>query len=162
MLERLVRTSNDFALTVLRLALGVVFFAHGAQKVLGWYGGPGFSGTMQMFTGTMGIPALLAVLAIAAEFLGGLGLIAGFLGRIAAFGIIANMVVAIFMVHAPFGFFMNWTGAQAGEGFEYHLLAIAIGLAVLIRGSGALSVDLALGRRLAARAVHPPRERAAA
>jgi putative oxidoreductase len=149
-------------LTVLRLALGVVFFAHGAQKVLGWYGGPGFSGTMQMFTGTMGIPALLAVLAIAAEFLGGLGLIAGFLGRIAAFGIIANMVVAIFMVHAPFGFFMNWTGAQAGEGFEYHLLAIAIGLAVLIRGSGALSVDLALGRRLAARAVHPPRERAAA
>jgi putative oxidoreductase len=162
MLERLVRTSNDFALTVLRLALGVVFFAHGAQKVLGWYGGPGFSGTMQMFTGTMGIPALLAVLAIAAEFLGGLGLIAGFLGRIAAFGIIANMVVAIFMVHAPFGFFMNWTGAQAGEGFEYHLLAIAIGLAVLIRGSGALSVDLALGRRLAARAVHPHRERAAA
>jgi putative oxidoreductase len=162
MLERLVRTSNDFALTVLRLALGVVFFAHGAQKVLGWYGGAGFSGTMQMFTGTMGIPALLAVLAIAAEFLGGLGLIAGFLGRIAAFGIIANMVVAIFMVHAPFGFFMNWTGAQAGEGFEYHLLAIAIGLAVLIRGSGALSVDLALGRRLAARAVHPPRERAAA
>lgn len=130
--------------------------------MLGWYGGPGFSGTMQMFTGTMGIPALLAVLAIAAEFLGGLGLIAGFLGRIAAFGIIANMVVAIFMVHAPFGFFMNWTGAQAGEGFEYHLLAIAIGLAVLIRGSGALSVDLALGRRLAARAVHPPRERAAA
>jgi putative oxidoreductase len=149
-------------LTVLRLALGVVLFSHGAQKVLGWYGGAGFSGTMQMFTGTMGIPALLAVLAIAAEFLGGLGLIAGFLGRIAAFGIIANMVVAIFMVHAPFGFFMNWTGAQAGEGFEYHLLAIAIGLAVLIRGSGALSVDLALGRRLAARAVHPPRERAAA
>ena len=89
----------------------------------------------------MWIPAALAFLAIAAEFFGGLGLVVGFLGRIAAFGIVSNMVVAILMVHLPYGFFMNWAGNQKGEGFEYHLLAIALGLAILVKGSGAFSID---------------------
>jgi putative oxidoreductase len=147
MFRKLISTGNDWAITILRIILGVVFFFHGAQKLLGWFGGYGFSGTMSFFTHQLGIPAPFAFLAIMAEFLGGLGLIFGFLGRIAAFGILCNMVVAIFMVHANFGFSMNWSGAQKGEGIEYHLLAIAIALALIIRGSGAASVDLALAPR---------------
>jgi putative oxidoreductase len=141
MLNRLIGTTDDYALTLARLALGAVFFAHGAQKVLGWWGGYGFAGTMHWFTATMGIPAPLAFLAIMAEFLGGLGLIAGVLTRIAAFGIFANMVVAIATVHRHFGFFMNWFGNQKGEGYEYHLLALALAAVLILRGAGALSGD---------------------
>ena len=140
MIRRLFQTPDDHLLTMLRLTLGVIFFAHGAQKMLGWFGGFGFTGTMHAFTGS-GIPAPLAFLAIAAEFFGGLGLILGLLGRVAAFGIGVNMAVAIATVHAKFGLFMNWYGNQKGEGFEYHLLAIAIALTVIIRGSGAFSLD---------------------
>src|SRR5256885_3947232 len=114
MVRKLFATDDNTSTAILRLALGVVFFAHGAQKMLGWFGGFGLSGTMGFFTGTMHIPALFAFLAIAAEFFGGLGLILGFLARIAAFGIFVNMVVAIAAVHGAFGFFMNWTGAQKG------------------------------------------------
>jgi putative oxidoreductase len=146
MFRKLMNTTDDFAVTVLRLFLGVVFFAHGAQKALGWFGGYGFSGTMGFFTHQMGIPAPLAALAIAAEFLGGIGLLLGFLGRIAAFGIACNMVIAVVMVHQHFGFFANWTGQQKGEGIEYHIMAIAIALAIMIKGSGALSVDRALSK----------------
>ena len=135
-------------LLVSRVVLGVIFFAHGAQKALGWFGGAGFDQTVQGFTSHMGIPAVLAVLAILAEFLGGIGLILGCLSRIAAFGIIVNMIVAIAKVHAPNGLFMNWTGHQAGEGFEFHLLAIAMALFTLVRGAGAFSIDLALDRWL--------------
>jgi putative oxidoreductase len=120
-----------------------VFFAHGSQKVLGWFGGYGFSGTMGFFT-HMGIPAPFAFLAIMAEFLGGIGLIFGFLGRIAAFGIACNMLVAVSLIHHRFGLFMNWTGNQKGEGIEFHLLALAICAALMTFGSGALSVDAAL------------------
>src|SRR5437016_6291766 len=144
MVRKLFATDNDIATAILRLVLGVVFFAHGAQKMLGWFGGYGFSGTMGFFTGTMHIPTPLAFLAIAAEFFGGLGLILGFLTRIAAFGITVNMVVAIATVHGAFGFFMNWSGAQKGEGFEYHLLVLALTAFLMIRGAGAFSVDRAL------------------
>jgi len=147
MFQSIVNTTDDFAMTVVRLVLGVVFFAHGAQKMLGWFGGYGFSGTMGFFTHQMGIPAPFAFLAIAAEFFGGLGLIVGLLGRIGAFGIMCNMIVAIVMVHGHNGLFMNWGGNQKGEGFEYHLLAIAMTLAILIEGSGALSVDRFLTER---------------
>src|ERR1700741_765173 len=102
MLRKLITTDDNPATAILRLVLGVVFFAHGAQKALGWFGGPGFSGTMGMFTGYLHIPAPLAFLAIAAEFFGGLGLILGFLTRIAAFGIAVNMLVAISLVHSSF------------------------------------------------------------
>ncbi len=141
MIRKLTATDNDIATTILRLVLGVVFFAHGAQKVLGWFGGYGFTGTMAFFTGMMHIPAVFAFLAILAEFLGGLGLIFGLLTRVAAFGISCNMVVAVAMIHHQFGFFMNWAGTQKGEGFEFHLLALAITVFLMIRGAGAVSVD---------------------
>jgi putative oxidoreductase len=144
MVRKLFATDNNIATAILRLVLGVVFFAHGAQKMLGWFGGYGFSGTMGFFTGTMHIPAPLAFLAIAAEFFGGLGLIFGFLTRIAAFGITVNMVVAIATVHSAFGFFMNWSGTQKGEGIEYHLLTLATTVFLMIRGAGAFSVDHAI------------------
>jgi putative oxidoreductase len=144
MFRKLLATSDDWTLTLLRLVMGVIFFAHGAQKTFGWFGGYGFSGTMGFFTQMMHIPAPFAFLAICAEFLGGLGLILGALGRIAAFGIACNMVVAVLMVHHHFGLFMNWSGQQKGEGFEYHLLAIAIAVVLMARGSGAFSVDRAL------------------
>ena len=92
----------------------------------------------------MHIPTVLAFLAIAAEFFGGMGLIFGFLTRLAAFGIFSNMIVAVAMVHHNFGFFMNWTGAQKGEGYEYHLLALAVTVFLMIRGAGAASIDLML------------------
>jgi len=143
MLKRLMGTSNDVSFTVLRLILGVVFFAHGAQKMLGWFGGFGFHGTMGAFT-QMGMPAALAFLIICTEFFGGLGLIVGLLTRIAALGITGLMIGAIFMVHLANGFFMNWMGTQKGEGFEYHLLVIAMAVVLVLRGAGAFSADRAL------------------
>jgi putative oxidoreductase len=142
-LRKILSTSNDFTLTILRLLLGIVFFAHGAQKMLGWFGGYGFHGTMGFFEHS-GIPAPLAFLAICAEFFGGLGLLVGLLSRIAALGIMCNMIVAVLTVHVHNGFFMNWFGNQKGEGYEYHLLAIAGLLVILIKGAGALSIDHAL------------------
>ena len=146
MFRKLLTTSNDLTLTLVRLVLGVTFFMHGAQKMLGWFGGYGFHATMGFFTQQMGIPAPLAFLAICAEFFGGLGLIVGLLSRIAALGIIVNMLVAIATVHHVNGFFMNWSGQQKGEGYEYHLLAIALAIVVLVKGAGALSIDRLLTR----------------
>ena len=144
MIRRLYATNDSTATSILRLVLGIVFFGHGAQKMLGWFGGPGFSSTMSFFMGTMHIPAPLAFLEIAAEFFGAIGLILGFLTRIAAFGIAVIMLVAIMTVHHAFGFFMNWTGTQKGEGFEYHLLVLAMVAFLMIRGAGAFSVDRVL------------------
>ena len=144
-MKRLMGTSNDVTLTTLRLILGVVFFAHGAQKLLGWFGGYGFHGTMG-FLEHVGLPAPVALLVICTEFFGGLGLIVGLLTRIAALGIGGEMIGALFMVHLPNGFFMNWTGNQKGEGFEYHLLAIAVAAVLLLRGAGKFSADHALSK----------------
>src|ERR1700730_13704414 len=141
MLRKLTATDNDIATTILRLVLGVIFFAHGAQKMLGWFGGYGFTGTMGFFTGMLHIPAIFAFLAIAAEFFGGLGLIFGLLTRVASFGVFCNMIVAVAMIHSQFGFWMNWTGAQKGEGYEYHLLALATTALLMVRGAGAASID---------------------
>lgn len=148
MLSRLIRTTRDPVLTIARLALGIMIFAHGAQKLLGWFGGYGFEGTVGWMTSQLGIPALLATVVIATEFLGGLGLIAGLGSRLAAFGVATTMLVATLMVHASNGFFMNWSGAQQGEGFEFHLLAVGLALVVMIRGAGALSLDGLVARRL--------------
>ena len=144
MLRKLIATDDSVTTTILRLALGVLFFFHGTQKMLGWFGGAGFSGTMGFFTRVMHIPAPFAFLAIMAEFLGGIGLLLGFLTRIAAFGIGVNMVVAVMTVHRFFGFSMNWSGKQKGEGFEFHILVLAIVAYLLIKGAGAFSVDRAL------------------
>jgi putative oxidoreductase len=161
MFRKLIATDSDFATTILRLVLGVIFFAHGAQKALGWFGGYGFTGTMGFFTGVLHIPAVFAFLAIAAEFLGGLGLILGLLTRVASFGIFCNMVVAIAMVHGRFGFFMNWTGAQKGEGYEYHLLVLATTAFLMIRGGGTASVDRLLSSRANSGIKAQPRPQAA-
>jgi len=141
MLKKLIHTEQDYALTLARLVLGVIFFAHGGQLMLGWFGGYGFSGSMQFFTRQLGIPEVFAFLAITGQFFGGIMLIAGLAGRAAALAIACIMAVAAVKVHWQFGLFMNWFGAQKGEGFEYHLLAIALGLVVVLRGSGAFSLD---------------------
>jgi putative oxidoreductase len=150
-LQLLFKTNPNTAPAIARLMLGIVMFPHGAQKMLGWFGGHGFSGTMNFFTGTMHIPAAFAFLAILAEFAGSLALIAGACSRLAAFGIASVMAVAILTTHAANGFFMNWLGNQKGEGFEYHLLAIALALIVVIHGAGRASVDALLERKLALR-----------
>jgi len=142
-MKSIFNTANDHTLALVRLVLGIVFFMHGAQKTLAWFGGFGFHATMHFFTVDMGIPAVFAFLAISAEFLGGIGLIVGFLSRIAAFGIAVNMLVAIAVVSHN-GIFMNWYGTQKGEGYEYHLLAIALCILIMVKGAGALSVDRAL------------------
>jgi putative oxidoreductase len=143
MLKALFETKAGWGQLFLRLGLGTIFFVHGSQKVLGWFGGYGLSATYKAFTVQMGIPAVFAVLAIAAEFLGSIGLFVGLFTRIAAFGIGSVMVTAIYMVHWQNGFFMNWSGSMpAGrEGFEFHILAIAMALALVISGGGRLSID---------------------
>ena len=146
MLNRLVKTNEDYALTIARLVLGTLFFIHGDQLMLGWFGGYGLSGSMEFLTQQLGIPAPFAFLGICAEFFGGLMLIAGFIGRIAALAIVCTMAVAVAKVHWQFGVFMNWFGTQKGEGFEFHLLAITIGVVIALRGSGALSLDRLLAR----------------
>lgn len=146
MWKKLIETPQDWKLTLARLALGIVIFPHGARKLLGWFGGYGFSGTMGFFTETLGIPAALAFMVIFFEFFGSLALIIGALARPVAAAIGGIMVVAALMVHLPNGFFMNWSGSQGGEGFEFHILAAALAVVVTIGGAGALSLDRSLAR----------------
>lgn len=148
MWKKLIETPQDWKLTLSRLALGVVIFPHGAQKLLGWFGGYGFDGTMGYFTESLGVPWALGLLVILFEFFGSLALIIGALARPAAAAIGGIMVVATLMVHLPNGFFMNWTGAQPGEGFEFHILAAALALVVTLGGAGALSLDRRLSLSL--------------
>src|SRR5262245_18188323 len=148
MWKGLFRTDQSIIPTILRITLGVVMFPHGAQKLLGWFGGFGFSATMAFFTQNAKIPAFLAFLVIVAESFGALGLIFGVATRVAAFGIGVVMVVAATTVHLANGFFMNWAGSQAGEGFEYHILAAGIALALVIAGGGRYSIDRKIGNAL--------------
>jgi putative oxidoreductase len=141
MIKKMFATQNDIGTLIARLTVGLVMLPHGAQKMLGLFGGYGFSGTMTAFTEQMQIPWIIAFLVIIGEFLGSLGLIFGFLSRISAFGIISIMMGAIFIGHLSHGFFMNWYGNQKGEGIEYHLLMIGLALIVLIKGGGSFAVD---------------------
>ena len=144
---RVLATSSGASGPILRLGLALVLFPHGAQKLLGWYGGYGWSGTMGFLTGKIGLPTPVAALVILIEALGPLFLLLGLLTRPVALGVIAIMLGAIATVHAPNGFWMNWSGAQAGEGFEYHLLVIAMALALLVSGGGSFSADARLARQ---------------
>jgi putative oxidoreductase len=141
MFWNLFSTDQDWTLTAIRLILGVVFFAHGAQKMLGWFGGAGLKETMRTMHEYVHIPVPVAFLVVSSEFFGGLGLIVGLLGRVAAIGIGVTMLTAIFMVHGRYGLFMNWLGDRKGHGIEYHLLVIALAIAVVVGGSGAASLD---------------------
>jgi len=150
-LYRLLRTDPHWMGPSLRLILGIVMLAHGSQKLLGWFGGGGFTNTMHGLTTGLGLPAVIAFLVIVCEFFGGLGVLLGLLTRFcaASFGVV--MLGAAVLVHAPNGFFMNWFGNQAGEGYEYHLLAIAVCVALALAGAGRWSLDALLARALKAR-----------
>jgi putative oxidoreductase len=141
----LFRTYSSWAPVFARLALGVIFFAHGAQKLLGLFGGPGMSNAIQFFAQS-GIPPFLAVVAILTEFFGGIALIIGFLTRIAAIGLAIDMLVAIYKVHLSNGFFLNWYNVpNKGHGFEYNLALIGLALSLLVWGAGNLSIDQVIG-----------------
>src|SRR6266853_913116 len=150
MLKWMLGTDGDWVITMVRIVLGVVFFAHGAQKALGWFGGAGLQTTVRVFREHLRIPAPLALLSVAAEFLGGLGLIVGLLSRIAALGIAVVIIVALLAVHGKFGFFMNWFGEKKGHGIEYHVLVLALALIVIVKGAGAFSLDQVLYQHVSA------------
>ena len=145
-MNKIFQTNENTAATIIRVVLGAILFPHGAQKLLGWFGGYGFNGTMGFLTGTAGLPWAIAFLVIILEFFGALALIFGFATRVVAVGIIALFAGIIFM-HLQNGFFMNWSGQQAGEGFEYHLLVIGMALALLISGAGKWSIDYVLQKK---------------
>lgn len=145
MLKKFFQTPKSWGLFFLRWGLAIVFFPHGAQKVLGWFGGNGYQATFQYFTQTMGIPEGLAYLAIWTEFLGPILLALGFLTRLASLAIGIEMIVAVILVHLPYGFFMNWYGQKEGEGFEFHILAVSMTIALTALGGGKLSIDRGLG-----------------
>lgn len=157
--QRLFRTGNDSAALVLRVFLAIVVFPHGAQKLFGWFGGFGFSASMAYFTDTMGLPWLIAFLVILLESLGAAVLIAGLATRAVALAYCILALGIVFSGHLQHGFFMNWFGQQAGEGFEYFLLWIGMALALMVSGGGRLSID----RRFfpAEHLQHEPREVAA-
>jgi putative oxidoreductase len=141
MIHGITATQADWTLGVVRIVLGLIFFAHGAQKMLGWFGGPGLGTSMRTLTEHVHLPATLAFLVIAGEFFAGIGLIVGFFSRIAASVIVLIMAGAISTVHFRFGLFLNWFGDRQGHGIEYHLLAIALALVVSVKGAGAFSLD---------------------
>lgn len=148
-MNALVQTDDGWPGVILRLTLGLVMLPHGAQKLLGWFGGFGFDGTMGYFTQKMGMPWIISFLVIIAESFGSVALLAGFLTRFVAASLAVIMVGAITMVHLPYGFFMNWFGQQQGEGYEYHLMAIGLAAALVVTGSGRWSVDRVVAEKIA-------------
>ncbi len=148
MLNKILHTKDDLSITILRLTLGLVMLPHGLQKIFGLFGGYGFNGTMHFFTETMGIPYIFALLAILAESLGAVGLLTGFFTRISAFGVGSTIAVGALMVHIPNGFFMNWFGNQAGEGYEYHILVVGMAITLILAGGGRWSLDALLQRKI--------------
>ncbi len=147
-MRQLFYTDNSWAGLILRVTLGLVMFPHGAQKLLGWYGGFGFTGTMGFFTETMHLPWIVAFLVIVGESFGSVALLLGLLTRFTAASFIVIMLGAITTSHLSNGFFMNWFGKQAGEGYEYHVLVIGIALALLITGAGRWSADRIITEKL--------------
>ena len=145
MLKNLYYTNSNIAGLIARIALGIVILPHGLQKLLGMFGGGGFSNTVDFFVSN-GMPSIVAILIIVAESFGAISLIVGFFARFSAAAITLIMIGAIFMVHSTNGFFMNWLGSQEGEGFEYHILAIGLGLVVIFVGAGKASIDLLLSK----------------
>jgi putative oxidoreductase len=148
MIRKIFETKDSYAALVTRLTLGIVILPHGLQKVFGWFGGFGFEGTMGFFTQQMGIPYIFALLAVLAESLGAAAVIAGLFTRLAAIGVGVTVGIGALMVHLPNGFFMNWFGTQQGEGYEYHILAVGLALAVAISGGGKFALDKLVAEKL--------------
>lgn len=140
-MKNLFKTNDDWTGLFLRLTIGIVLFPHGAQKLLGWFGGYGFTGTMQFFTDTKGLPWIIGFLVIILEFFGSLLLIVGLGSRILSAAFILLSIGIILTSHIQNGFFINWYGNQKGEGYEYFLLLIGLSVALLINGSGKLAAD---------------------
>lgn len=140
MKTQLLKTTKNWGATALRIALGIVLFSHGAQSMLGWFGGFGLKATLEFLSQNMGLPVFIGFVVICIQFFGSLMLITGTLTRIAALGVF-GIFVGMATYHFDYGFHMNWSGAKAGEGFEYHVLILAMCLTLLISGGGALSVD---------------------
>jgi len=141
MIKDLLHTDDSTVPLVLRLTLGSVIFAHGAQKVLGWYGGPGAEKTLQLFSTALSFSPPLTLLVMATEFLGSIALLLGFFTRLSALAIAVNLGTCAYMNHLKNGFFMNWFGQQKGEGYEFHVLVIGIAFALMITGGGIFSFD---------------------
>jgi putative oxidoreductase len=146
-MKKIFQTNESNASTIIRIVLGLILFPHGAQKMLGWFGGYGFSGTMGFLTGTAGLPWIIAFLVIAIEFFGAIALIFGFATRIVSAGIISLFTGIILTSHFQNGFFMNWYGNLKGEGYEFHLLIIGMAIALLVSGAGKWSIDYALQKK---------------
>ena len=146
-MKKIFQTNESIASTIIRIVLGLILFPHGAQKMLGWFGGYGFNGTMGFLTGTAGLPWIMAFLVIAIEFFGAIALIVGFATRIVAVGIISLFTGIIATSHLQNGFFMNWYGNLKGEGYEFHLLIIGMAIALLVSGAGKWSVDYVLQKK---------------
>lgn len=145
----LATNANNWPALIARLALGIVVFPHGAQKLFGWFGGYGFEGTMGFLTTQAGLPYIVALLVILIESIASLFVIFGFFTRIAALGIFGLFTGIVFQIHAANGFFMNWAGNQKGEGLEYFLLLLGLALVLIISGGGKASVDAGLTKDLA-------------
>ncbi len=141
---KLLASTDTWSLTIIRVFLGLVLWPHGAQKLLGWFGGSGPSGFMAVFEKITGLPAFLAWLVILIEFVGSICLVLGFWTRYWAFSILCLFIGIILIVHLPNGFFMNWSGKQAGEGFEFHLLVLGMAWALVVGGAGQFSIDKAM------------------
>lgn len=144
--RKIMQTEESWALFIIRVVLGAVLLPHGAQKLLGVFGGAGFAPTLQYLTG-LGLPAAAAFLVILIESFGAVSLVSGFFARVSALGVIAVMTGAVVKVHLPHGFFMNWTGSQQGEGYEYHLLVLGMALAILLFGAGSASIDRSMSEK---------------
>lgn len=141
-MKKIIATNpNNLSALIARLALGITLFPHGAQKLLGLFGGYGFSGTMGFLTAKAGLPYIIALLVILIEFFGSLFILFGLLTRVAAFGVIVLFIGVVLTSHLKNGFFMNWTGAQKGEGIEYFILLFGLAIILLITGGGKASVD---------------------
>ena len=149
LLRAVMDTSDDRIPMLARLALGIVILPHGAQDLFAWFGGQGIDGALGYYA-SLGVPPFLGWLALLSQFFGGLALIIGFLGRVAAFAITLVLLAAVVRLHWSVGFFMNWDGTLKGEGFEFHILAVTLAVIVIIRGSGSLSIDRAVTARPAA------------
>ena len=143
----LMKTDASWSALIGRLTLALVMLPHGLQKTIGAFGGYGFEGTMGFFTGTLGLPTVIAFLVIMAESVGAIALAVGFFTRFCAGSLAVVMVGAAMMGHAKNGFFINWAGNQAGEGIEFHVLAIGLALALVVSGAGRFSIDGALVNR---------------
>jgi putative oxidoreductase len=140
-MKKIFQTNDNMAATILRIVLGLIILPHGAQKLLGWFGGFGFTGTMNFFTETVHLPWIIGLLVIMIEFFGSLMLIAGLATRVVSILMIINFAGVIISSHIPYGFFINWLGNQKGEGYEYHLLVIGMALSLLVSGGGKFSAD---------------------